>query len=401
MDGETPSADQNVPRDDKQPRVSSALCEYECNAKIPLVSMDRVLPDDLLEQILACLPSADLVRAGAVCTWWRGIITSGSFRKILLPGVSQRPWFVLDRLLGQRPCAYDPVYNVWYKLELPRFNLSSTSIATFASSSGLIPVFGTGNDGSPRLYVCNPLTRRWREIARPPSSVKYVHRTTLAISVSRTTPSYRVSLVTTNYPPGVPFGREVSVHVYDSETRMWATRTTEVLRGWTSNSESAICAGVLYFLIYSSVSPENSCGLVMYDLSGRCSDGLLASFVPFPCPLACQFLMNMKERVVLVGGLWNDEQASMKGIGIWVLSGGEWQEIARLPHDLFLGFPVSGHGLKSWGVNDLIYIINRPGSDMVIFDMSQKQWGSRNRPAEVPSRLSAGFCYEPRFEIVP
>ncbi|KAI6695793.1 hypothetical protein NL676_023503 [Syzygium grande] len=315
MEGETPSADQNLPRDDKTPRVSSALHERECNAEVSLVPMAWVLPDDLSKQILAYLPFADLV-----------ICLQPSYEKT------------------ERNCAAPEVEDV----------------------------------------TCTPP----------------------AITVSRTTPSYRVSIVTTKDQdlPGVPVGRELSIRLYSSQPRMWVTCMTEVLIGWRSGYESVICDGVLYFSIYQTgyVSPWHGDGLVMYDLSGRCSNDLLASFVPVPCPLPRGFLMNMKEKLVLVGDISEDDRASfmsMKGVGIWVLNGREWHEIARMPDDLFLGFG-SDPWIRSSGLNDLIYILSERGPYVVTFDMNQKQW-SRNSLDKVPTDICDCCCFEPWLEIAP
>ncbi|XP_030468330.2 F-box/kelch-repeat protein At3g61590-like [Syzygium oleosum] len=330
---------------------------------------------------------------------WRGIITSETFQKKLLLGVSQRPW-----TLRPPPYGYDPVYNVWYKLELPIF-IPYYRFVKFASSTGLISVFVVDECGIPRLYVGNPLTRRWREIAQGPS-VKSINDTDLAISVSRTTLSYIVSIVTTKDLRGVLAGQEFSIHLYDSETRMWETRMTEALRGWTSGYQSAICDGVLYFLIHSTgdVSPENSCRLVMCDLSERCSNGLSANFVPVPCPRAHGRLMNMKEKLVLVGGIYKGDGAlfrSIQGVGIWVLSGREWHEIARLPDDYVLGLG-SFPWLHSYDLNDLIYFLRErdPSPHIVTFDKNQKQW-SRNSFAPLLFQVGVGFCFEPQLDIVP
>ncbi|KAI6707738.1 hypothetical protein NL676_010700 [Syzygium grande] len=313
-----------------------------------------VLPNEILEQILVRLPFADVVIASAVCTRWRGIITSETFQKKLLLSVSQRPW-----ILRPTPYGYDPVYNVWYKIELPRFK-PYYRFVKFASSTGLISVFVVDECGIPRLYVGKPLTRRWREFAQAPS-VKSINYADLAILA---------------------------------------------LRGWTSGYQSAICDGVLYFLIDSTgdVSPENSCRLVMYNLSERCSNGLSASFVRVPCPRAHGRPMNMKEKLVWVGIIYKGDGAlfrSIKGVGIWLLSGREWHEIARLPDDYVLGLG-SFPWLHSYGLNDLIYFLRErdPSPHIVTFDKNQKQW-SRNSFAPLLFQVGVGFCFEPQLDIVP
>ena len=114
--------------------------------------------------------------------------------------------------------------------------------------------------------------------------------------------------------------------------------------GWRGGDESVICDGVLYFLIYSTGNgaPENRHGLIAYNLSSRFSHSLLnRSFIPVPCPLtyACGRLMNLKGKLVMVGGIGKQDRADIiKGIGIWLLNGREWQEIAHMPHKYFQGF---------------------------------------------------------------
>ncbi|MCD7460447.1 hypothetical protein HAX54_043578 [Datura stramonium] len=120
---------------------------------------------------------------------------------------------------------------------------------------------------------------------------------------------------------------------------MWATPLTEVLTGWRGGDESVICDGVLYFLIYSTGGggPDNRHGLITYNLLSRSSHGLLIkTFIPVPCSLTCGRLMNLKEKLVMVGGIGKPDRPDIiKGIGIWVLKGKEWQEIARMPRRAF------------------------------------------------------------------
>ncbi|KAL6999179.1 hypothetical protein U1Q18_000339 [Sarracenia purpurea var. burkii] len=109
------------------------------------------------------------------------------------------------------------------------------------------------------------------------------------------------------------------------------TPLAEVLTGWRGDDENVIYDKVLYFLIYSNGgdSPENRHGLIAYNLSSRSSLGLLVkSSIPMPCSLTCGRLMNLKDKLVMVGRIGKHDRLDIiEAIGIWILNGKEWQEI--------------------------------------------------------------------------
>ncbi|GMH22442.1 hypothetical protein Nepgr_024285 [Nepenthes gracilis] len=368
-----------------------------------VVSMDSILPDELLERILSYLPIASIFRVGCVCKKWHEIVTSKRFFLILSNVLAQKPWYFMftssDEPMGY---AYDPTLRKWYSLNLPCFITSNWFIA---SSCGLVCFMS--NDKQCELHVNNPLTKCCRRLVEPPC-LKLSDYSALAMSVNRTCLGYKISIVKSRQVPENFYQWDLSIHIYDSETAVWVTSFTEVFTGWRGGDESVICNGILYFLIYATGGgmPDSRHGLIKYNLSSRSSHSLLMrNFIPVPCSLTCGRLMNLKERLVMVGGIGKQDRYDIiKGIGIWVLSGTEWQEVARMPHKFFQGFGELDDVFASSGTDDLIYIQSYGAPALLIFDMSHKQWRwSQKCPVtkRFPLQLFNGFCFEPRPEIAP
>ncbi|KAL3814793.1 hypothetical protein ACJIZ3_016061 [Penstemon smallii] len=375
----------------------------ETDKEVAAVSVDLILPDDLLEQILAYLPIASIFRAGCVCKRWHEIVTSKRFLWNSSHILSQKPWYFMftssDEPVGY---AYDPILRKWYGIDLPCIETSNWFIA---SSCGLVCFMD--NDSRSELYICNPVTKRCKRLVEPPGP-KFSDYSALAVSVNRGSHHYNVLIVKSKQVSGNFFQWDLSIHLYDSETMSWTTTLTEVLPGWRAGDESVICDGVLYFLIYSTGGggPDNRHGLIMYNLRSRSNHGLLMrSFIRVPCALTCGRLMNLKEKLVMVGGIGKPDRPDIiKGIGIWVLKGREWQEIARMPHKYFQGFGEFDDVFASSGTDDLIYIQSYGAPALLVFDVFLKQWKwSHKCPVtkRFPLQLFTGFCFEPRLEISP
>ncbi|GAV77015.1 F-box domain-containing protein [Cephalotus follicularis] len=399
MDGETSWINYDMAREIAEFDSFSELSD-DGNKEVSAISVDLILPDDLLERILAYLPIASIFRAGSVCKRWYEIVSSKRFRRNFSHAISHKPWYFMftssDEPIGY---AYDPILKKWYSIELPCIRRPNWFTA---SSCGLVCFMD--NDSRSELYVCNPVTKDFKKIDEP-SGLKFSDYSALSISVSRTSRNYTISIVKSKQVPGNFFQWDLSIHVYDSETMMWVTSMTEVLTGWRGGDESVICDGILYFLIYSTGGgiPENRHGLVTYNLSSRSSHGLLiSSFIPVPCPLTCGRLMNLKEKLVIVGGIGKPDRPDIiKGIGVWVLNGKVWHEIGRMPHKFFQGFGEFDDVFASSGTDDLIYIQSYGGPTLLVFDMHHRQWKwSQKCPVtkRFPLQLFTGFCFEPRLE---
>ncbi|CAL9119392.1 unnamed protein product [Musa textilis] len=367
-----------------------------------LISMDAILPDDLLEKVLSFLPIASIIRSSSVCRRWYDAVHSGGYSWTKMS--PQKPWYFMftcsdDAVSGY---AYDPSLRKWYSFDLPCIEKSNWSAS---SSCGLV-CFMDGDNRS-RIFVCNPITRDWKRLHDAPGE-RAPDYSALAMSVDRRTHGYTVAVAKCKQVPQDYYQWDFSVHIYESEARSWVTPFTEVLVGWRGGDECVICNGVLYCLIYSTavlrnVEPRHC--LVMYDLSARPSrTSLMQMAISVPCSLTCGRLMNLRDRLVMVGGIGkHDRPGIIKGIGIWELHRRkEWREVARMPHKFFQGFGEFDDVFASSGADDLIYIQSFGSPALLTFDVAQKLWRwSTKSPVtkRFPLQLFTGFCFEPRLEV--
>ncbi|XLR52865.1 hypothetical protein S83_003537 [Arachis hypogaea] len=375
----------------------------EGDKEVAAVSVDSILLDELVERILAYLPVASIFRAGSVCKRWYEIVTSGRFLWNLSHVLPQKPWYFMftnsDEPTGY---AYDPILRKWYNIELPCIDNSNWFIA---SSHGLVCFMDNGSRSE--LCMCNPITKRCRKLQEP-SGFPFSDYSALAMSVNRESHKYTVAIVKSRQVPDNFFMWDISIHLYNSENATWATALTEILLGWRGGDESVICNGVLYFLVYSTGGgiPDSRHALISYNISNRSSQGSLRrNFIPVPCSLTCGRLMNLKEKLVMVGGIGKQDRPDIiKGIGIWVLNDQKWEEIVRMPHKYFQGFGELDDVFASSGTDDIIYIQSYGSPALLTYDMNIKQWKwSQKCPVlkRFPLQLFTGFCFEPRLEISP
>ncbi|RAL46921.1 hypothetical protein DM860_005200 [Cuscuta australis] len=369
---------------------SSSVHNDESDSAVVPVLIDVILPNDLLERILACLPIASLFRAGCVCKRWHGIVNSKQFLWNFSQVLPKKPWyFMFTSPYEPIGYVYDSFLRKWYRFELPCIETSSCFIA---SSCGLVCFMD--NDSRSQLCICNPITKRSKKLEEF-ADLRFSDYSALAISVERKAQrcdvTYSVVVLKSKQVPGNFFQWDLSIHTYDSETMTWATPFTERLEGWRGGDESVICDGMLYFLIYSTGGgpAENRHRLVSYNLTSRGREGsLMRSFVPVPCFLTCGRLVNLKGRLIMVGGIGKPDRSDViKGIGIWGLlseddedgegggGGGKvWEEIARMPPAYFHGFGEFDDVFASSGGDELVYIQSYGAPALLLFDVKQKQW---------------------------
>ncbi|WOL14687.1 hypothetical protein Cni_G23468 [Canna indica] len=374
----------------------------EGNEEVFMISLDCILPDDILERIFSFLPIASIIRATSVCKRWYHIIYS----KRLTWGnkFPQKPWyFMFTGNENAEGYAYDPVLRKWYNIDLPSCIEKSNWLVS--SSHGLVCFMD--NDSRSHIFVFNPITKDCKRLLEPPG-VNFPDYSSLAISVDRRSHHYTIVVVKSKQVPDDFLLSDLSIHMYHSNSQSWVCSIKEVLTGWRGGDESVICNGVLYCLIHSTGVTGNGGlrhGLIMYDLSANSSHAsLMCKSIPVPCSLTCGRLINLKERLVIVGGIAKyDRPDIIKGIGIWELHKRDWREVTRMPHRFFQGFGELDDVFASSGTEELIYIQSYGATALLVFDMSQRQWKwSVKCPVtkRFPLQLFTGFCFEPQLEGV-
>ncbi|KAL6986349.1 hypothetical protein U1Q18_019717 [Sarracenia purpurea var. burkii] len=369
-----------------------------------LISIDLVLPDELLERILGSLPLACLFKACCVCKKWNEIVHSKRFMLYFSARFSQKPWYFMftssDEPTGY---AYDPTLLKWYSFELPYIENSNWSIA---SSCGLVCFMD--NENRSCLCVCNPLTKTCKKL-EDPSGQKSSDYSALSLSVDRSSHSYTVAVVRSKQASVDYLQWDLSIHVYYSETMTWVSLVMETLTGWRGDADSVICDGVLYFLGYATrgmgAAQNRHCLFTCNLYSHPSEDKLVNSSIEMPCSLTCGRLMNLKDSIVMVGGIGRHDRADIiKGIGIWVLEEKNWVEVSRMPHKFFQGFGEFDEVYVSSGSGDLVYIQSYGATALLVFDMNLNQWNwSQKCPVtkRFPLQLFRGFCFEPRLGVSP
>ncbi|KAI4999494.1 hypothetical protein ZWY2020_004083 [Hordeum vulgare] len=142
------------------------------------VSLDAVVPGDILEKIFTFLPIASMIRSTAVCKRWHDIIYSS--RYLWTHMLPQRPWYFMftcnETASGY---AYDPILHKWYDLELQGIDKSSCFVS---SSCGLVCFMD--NDNRNIISVSNPITKDWKRLLEPPGA-KFPDYSTVAIKVDQ------------------------------------------------------------------------------------------------------------------------------------------------------------------------------------------------------------------------
>lgn len=388
--------------------VGGEIMEYapipeDCNDRDGdlAVSLDAILPDDLLGKILSFLPVVSVIRSGSVCKRWHEAVHAR--RCTWSKMVPQRPWYFMFTCSEEAVSgfAYDPSLRKWYSFDFPCIEKSNWSAS---SSAGLVCLMDS--EKRSRIFVCNPVTKDWKRLVDAPGGTSADY-SALAISASRKAHCYTVVVARCNQVPAEYYQWELAIHLYESETGCWVTPFVEVLHRWRGGDECVISDGVLYYLVYSTgvlVNNERRHRVIMYDLAARPTHtSLMSTAIAVPCSLTCGRLMNLRGRPVMVGGIGKqDRPGIIKGIGIWELCNKEWHEVARMPHKFFQGFGEFDDVFASSGADDLIYIQSYGSPSLLTFDMSQKLWKwSMKSPVtkRFPLQLFTGFSFEPRLDI--
>ncbi|XP_042396560.1 F-box/kelch-repeat protein At3g61590-like [Zingiber officinale] len=370
--------------------------EEEKEDKGTLMSWDVSLPDELLQMVLSLLPIANIIKLGMVCKRWYEVVHSSPPLSWAMMA-PQKPLFFRFCF---HDCAflghlYDPCFVQWYNFDFPRLE---KSIWRTSSSGGLVCLMNT-NDGD-RLLVGNPIKRDWKLLPRVPggSSPQF---NALALSFDRLTRSYTVVVAKCTELPGTLWKWHLSVHIYESTTKSWATLLAQDIEFWMGSNEAVICNGVLYYVI----GPVQRPYLLAFDLAKPPSaiESLIQEAIPAPFSLACAGLINLSNKLVMVGRIdW-----PRKGVVILELEDKTWREVAYTPIPVYMIF--DNKNFISCGVRDFLFMHSRGWPTLLTFDMRQKMWKWSCQlcpcprlyiePLQFRSLYYCGFCFEPRLDV--
>ncbi|KAL8103150.1 F-box/kelch-repeat protein At3g61590-like [Apium graveolens] len=362
-----------------------------------IVSID-VLPDEMQELVLTFLPPACALGASCVCTKWKQIVHSGKFKMKNDGILSKKPWYYMFTTSNEpNGKIYDPVQRHWHEFKFP-FNLKDTW--KIAASSGLICLMQE-NDCNFEIYICNPMTRKCIQFEERVGA-EDSNYSSLAFSVDQASHEYSIAIVR-SWQVQDSFSKwKTSIHIYNSGKMTWLPPFVETLSGWRAGNDSILFDGVLYFVV-TKLDTTNCHALLSYNLESSSSNcGLLKTLTPIPFSLTCVRLMQLQNKVVIVGGLGSHDVPET--IGIWMLKGTNWEEVSLVPDSFIQGFQELDDVFASSGTGDLIYIQTYGSASLLVFDMQSKVWRWSQRchlHKRSDLQLFSGFCFEPRLDISP
>ncbi|GLJ42792.1 hypothetical protein SUGI_0887340 [Cryptomeria japonica] len=277
----------------------------------------RLLPDHLIERVLPWLPVPSIVRSQLVCKSWNSMINSRLFSHYYSEAyflVEREPWFlVFPKKHENLGLAYDPLENRW--INLP-FNFLPTESRAVATAEGLICMIPKANNIN-SLYICNPFSKSWRVVPRPPGLLKFFFLVA-GVVVEKMTRSFKMVLAGSELVSGDIDQFVLTAEVYDSETNCWM-RSRSFLVEAPVFPWRAISHGILYCVI--GQAPWNIIGFNVHNGSWfRIS-------APMPALLTSVKLMDHKGRLILIGGIGNSGITTE--IGMWELNEAsvEWMKI--------------------------------------------------------------------------
>ncbi|KAL6135466.1 hypothetical protein ACLB2K_067694 [Fragaria x ananassa] len=331
-----------------------------CKAVHPDVQMEdniwAMLPEDLLNEILARVPPFMIFRLRCVCKRWNAILQDKSFIKFHSQVPSHGPCLLTFWKNSQTPqCSvFSLPLKTWYRI--PFTFLPQWAFWLVGSSAGLVCF--SGLDGLVfKTLVCNPLTQTWRTLP----SMHYNQQRQLIMVVDRKDHSFKVIATSDIYGD-----KSLPTEVYDSKLNSWSIHQIMPAVNLCS-SKMAYCDSRLYL---ETLSPL---GLMMYRLDTGYWEHIPAKF---PRSLLDGYLVaGTQKRLFLVGriGLYS----TLQSMRIWELDHSKflWVEISRMPPKYFRSLlRLSAERFECSGQDNLICFTSWNQGKGLLYDVDKKIW---------------------------
>ncbi|KAG9448606.1 hypothetical protein H6P81_008571 [Aristolochia fimbriata] len=314
-----------------------------------------LLPEDLLNEILARVPPFYLFRLRSVCKRWNSILQDSCFLKFHSQVPSHGPCLLTfwKNSLTPQCSVFSLPLKTWYKI--PFTFLPDWAFWMVGSSGGLV-CFG-GLDGlSFKTIICNPLTQTWRILP----SMHYNQQRQLIMVVDRVDKSFKVIATSDIYGD-----KTLPTEVYDSKLNSWSLHQIMPAVNLCS-SKMAFCDSRLYL---ETLSPL---GLMMYRLDTGYWEHIPAKF---PRSLLDGYLVaGTHKRLFLVGRIGLYSRQSMR---IWGLDHAKtvWIEISRMPPKYFKTLlRLSAERFECFGQDNLICFTSWNQGKGLLYDVDKKVW---------------------------
>lgn len=378
-------------------------CQSECNNPHELTNlaieghMDQrlwsLLPEHLLDRILACLPLPSLLSMRSVCKRWSTLLSTPSFMNVCTE-VPQKPSSSMLGLFekGEQGCitqgcfTFCSVTQKWYTIGLSPLPVNEGS--QLASTEGLfcyIPLVD-GEDGD-CLVVCNPLTRAWKSLLLP-EGIQML--SLLAITVDVVSHTYKVivvALMQANMEAGPRLdGYNLITQVYDSTSETWNV-TRRLPPGLQFPLHSILCNGKLYG--WCSKADQ----IWIYDIDLGVWRGEQLRNIPDEARTSNAHFVECQGRVLFV------TETGYTGLRpqIWELNLYTMvcTEVAQVPPDLFQRFFECVCEFQCVGYNDAICFIAHESPELLTFHVVKKRWLWLPKCPEFPDWHPYGYVGVP------
>jgi F-box interacting protein len=356
------------------------------------------LPEELLERVLLHLPLQSLARMRTICKKWDHYVFTSAFTKLRAQIWPQKPWIVMTST-EKSLFVYDSGLDTWHQVPIP-FNAHELHVV--AAAGGLL-CFSNAWFQWPRMYVCNPMTQKWRRL--PPMNTWMISTVGMVYEeeAAATTPPAAASSSFKVLVCGRLEDHSMITEVYDSITNSWTIGGNPSPARKHGGHASLWCDGIFYCLTF----PFSTLCLLAYNLR---QGAWYEVPVRMPAPIMSPSLVECKGRLMLVGGL--EEEHSVFVIQIWELDSSEhkWVELERMPSQLckdFVTNMVPSKPLSCFATGDFIFLMIPSSNNYMpalMFNLTHRTWDwwpTSDFPTELPELnigQSSGISFEPRLD---
>jgi F-box interacting protein len=273
----------------------------------------------------------------------------------------------------------------WRNVPIP---FDAYNLHVVAAAGGLL-CFSNAWFQWPSMYVCNPMTQKWRRL--PPMNTWMISTVGMVYDTANRT--FKVLVC------GRLEDHSMITEVYDSNDNTWALGGSPSPTRKYGGDTSLWCDGIFYCLTF----PFSKLCLLAYDLQEGVWNELPVSM---PAPIMSPSLVESNGRLLLIGGL---EEQEAFAIQIWELNfdANEWMELERMPAQMCKDFGakmVPSKPLSSFGTGDLIFFTipsSRDYKPALMYDLTNRKWDwwpSSAFPPELPAvniGQSSGMSFQP------